>query len=128
MAYGPAGGVPLRRSILLALVFVSYDRNPLQAESRLGKWARHAMVAGYCAASAVDGWQSTRPGVYELNPALRGPGGLSVPRMITFKAVTCGGAILADRFGRGNRARTIGAGAMFGAQVLVDIHNGKDAR
>ena len=113
-------------SVLLVCGFLSYDTN-LQAESRLSKM-RDAMAVSYCAASAVDGWQSTRPGVAEMNPLLRGANGVSVPRMVTFKAATCAGVILAGRLRRGRRAVTVGTGALLGVQVLTDVHNGKVAR
>jgi hypothetical protein len=125
MADGSAEGIAVRHILPLLLMCAA-----LQAESRVGKWARRSMIVGYCAASAVDGWQSTRPGVRETNPALRdSAGGLNVSRMVTFKAGTCASLILADRLGRGRRrAATVGTGVLLGVQVLTDVHNGKVAR
>ena len=131
MADGSAEGIAVKRILLvLAVGFLSYDTNPLHAESRMGRWMRRGMVAGYCAASAVDGWQSTRPGVVELNPALRGSGGgVNVARMVTFKAATCGSLIVAEKFRRARKpAATVGMGALLSVQVLTDVHNGKAAR
>jgi hypothetical protein len=115
----------MRRILPLFLVCVA-----AHAEGKAVKWTRRAMVAGYCAASAYDGWQSTRPGVAEANPILRsGNGQASIGSMVAFKATLCGVAVLSLSVrGRYRSGALVGVTGLLGAQVVTDVHNAKEAR
>jgi hypothetical protein len=81
----------LKRSVLLVCVIV-YSAH---AESRTYKWTHWGLVAGACAASAVDGLQSVKyldghHGLYEVNPILRNSNGtINISRMVTLKTGVC---------------------------------------
>lgn len=122
----------MRLTALTALAVLTVFSGAIHAETKLAKWTLRAMVAGYCAASAMDGWQSTRPGIVETNPLLRtADGSASVPRMVTFKVGTCAAALVASHFtanGKRGKAASAGVSTLLGIQVLTDVHNAKVAK
>lgn len=114
-------GVVLRAAVaLLAL--------SLCAHAADWRKIRRAVTVAYCAASAVDGWQSTtyldgKHGVTEMNPQLRTTTGVNVTRLVLVKAAMCGGAFVVGEKIPWQRAGTLGVTIMLGEQVFVDARN-----
>ena len=102
------------------------------AENRWLKWTRRAVGIAACAASAVDGYDTSRwagrNGVQESNPILRSPGGIRTGRMIAIKAPVCAVPLVIGEVWH-KRVPQSGALAFSGSSLVVftavDVRNRK---
>lgn len=107
----------------------------VHAEHHYFRYARRAVTAAYCAASAVDGWQSATyvngTTVRERNSLLRAQAGVNIPLMIGVKAATCGAVFtVTELAGRTvfEKPLTAGAGSLAFTQIRTDILNARRIR
>ena len=116
-----------KRIALLAIMIL----DAAHAESPWHKWARRAVTAAACAASAVDGYQSaTRidgSQFVEANPMLRSSNGsVNIGRMVSLKLGMCAAPVIMGEFTHNDwmkRDAFVGAAASVGAFSWIDLHN-----
>jgi len=116
-----------KRVVLLAIMILA----AAHAESPWHKWARRAVTAAACAASAVDGYQSaTRidgSQFVEANPMMRNSNGsVNIGRMVSLKLGMCAAPAIMGEFSHSDSMKSsafIGGAGSFGAFSWIDLHN-----